>query len=80
MILCGAQPEAVVRILDEMRLDIAQLKLHSNGTPLQVTASSCATMLRTGDTAASAFDRADKALYLAKAAGRNRCILDEMQR
>ncbi len=80
MILCGAQPEAVVRILDEMRLGIAQLKLHSNGTPLQVTASSGATMLRTGDTAASAFDRADKALYLAKAAGRNRCILDEMQR
>jgi PleD family two-component response regulator len=37
-------------------------------------------MLRTGDTAASAFDRADKALYLAKAAGRNRCLLDEMQR
>lgn len=80
MILCGAQRDAAARVIDAMRTDIAELKLHSNGTPLQITVSGGATMLQSGDTAAAAFDRADKAMYQAKSAGRNRCAWSESAR
>jgi diguanylate cyclase len=74
MILCGTQRDDAVRLIEEMRDGIFTLKFNSRGTPLAVTVSSGFTALQTGDSAAAAFDRADKALYQAKQTGRNRCV------
>jgi len=76
MILCGAKPDDAMRLVDTMRVDISNLKLHFRGTPLAVTISSGVTALLAQDSAAAAFERADKALYRAKASGRNCCVGD----
>jgi diguanylate cyclase len=75
MILCGTKIEDAVPVVQEMRIAIAELKFHTHGTPLPpVTISSGVTALLPNDSAGDAFDRADKALYRAKDAGRNRCL------
>jgi diguanylate cyclase len=74
MILCGTQLADAMRLMDKIRIGVSELKLHSRGTPLAITISSGVTALMVDDTSASAFDRADKALYRAKETGRNRCV------
>jgi diguanylate cyclase len=75
MILCGTRIDAAMRVIDERRLAISELKFHTSGTPLPpVTISIGVTALLPNDSAGSAFDRADKALYEAKNTGRNRCV------
>jgi diguanylate cyclase len=75
MILCGTRIDAAMRVIDERRLAISELKFHTSGTPLPpVTISIGVTALLPNDSAGSAFDRADKALYEAKSTGRNRCV------
>jgi diguanylate cyclase len=74
MVLCGTKLEDALRLVDEMRIGIANLKLHFRGTPLALTISCGITPLISGDTSATAFDRADKALYQAKESGRNKAI------
>jgi len=74
MIFCGTKLEDAVRVIDEMRTAICKLHFHIHGTPLPpVTISIGVTALLPNDAAEAAFDRADKALYAAKNAGRNRC-------
>lgn len=74
MILCGTQLDAAKPVIDKMRIAISELKFHTSGTPLPpVTVSIGLTALMPNDIAETAFDRADKALYQAKNAGRNRC-------
>lgn len=73
MILCGTKLDDAVRVIDELRIAIANLKLHFRGTPLAVTISCGITALTTGDAEGGAFERADKALYQAKERGRNCC-------
>jgi diguanylate cyclase len=74
MILCGTQQEDALRLIEEIRAGISILRFNSRGTPLSVTVSCGFTALLPGDSAAAAFDRADKALYQAKQTGRNRCV------
>ena len=74
MILCGTKLDDAVRLIDQLRIDIENLALNFRGTPFTVTISSGVTALRSGDSAAAAFERADKAMYQAKNAGRNRCV------
>jgi diguanylate cyclase len=74
MILPGTKLDDAVRILDEMRTAISSIGFHFRGTPISITMSSGVTALLAGDSAGSAFDRADKALYRAKEDGRNRCV------
>lgn len=63
-----------VRIADKLREAVARIGFHFRGTPVAVTISGGVTMLAEGDTASTAFDRADKAMYQAKEAGRNRVV------
>jgi len=73
-ILCGTEINAATALVDGMRIAISEVKFHTSGTPLPpVTISIGLTALVPNDTAGTAFDRADKALYHAKNAGRNRC-------
>lgn len=74
MILPGTELDNALRVVDEMRAAIARIGFHFRGTPVSITLSSGVTTLLSGDSAGAAFDRADKALYQAKANGRNRCI------
>lgn len=75
MILCGTAVDAVLPLIDQMRIAISTLKFHIQGTPVPaITVSIGVTAFVANDTAEAAFDRADKALYRAKESGRNRCV------
>ena len=75
-LLVGAEAEAALRVANELREAVSNLKLLFHGTPVRVTVSCGLTTLRDTDTgdATKIFDRADAALYRAKDAGRNLCI------
>ena len=73
-ILPGTSLDDAVHVVDELRNAIGSIGFHFRGTPVSITVSSGVTALQPGDTAGAAFDRADKALYKAKEAGRNRCV------
>ena len=74
MILEGTRIDDAMRVVDDMRNAIAGIGFHFRGTPVSITISGGVTPLLDNDSADSAFDRADKALYKAKEDGRNRCI------
>ncbi len=75
-LLVGAEPEAAMRVANELREAVSNLKLLFHGKPLRVTVSCGITSLRESDSGDSTkvFDRADGALYRAKDGGRNMCI------
>jgi diguanylate cyclase len=74
MILTGTRLDDAMRLVDEIRIAVSKLKLHFRGTPLAVTISTGITAFQPQDSAATAFERADKALYQAKDRGRNCCV------
>jgi len=74
MILTGTGLDNALKLIDEMRNAVARLRFHFRGVPVSVTISCGVTALIAGDTAETAFDRADKALYQAKDRGRNCCV------
>lgn len=74
MLLPGTDRENATRLIDDMRIAIAGIGFHFRGAPLSITISIGVTALAKGDSSGSAFDRADKAMYQAKATGRNRCV------
>ncbi len=69
--------EQALVLLDKIRETIAQTPFHFKEQPVQVTLSMGITELVVGDTVESAFARADKLLYDAKAKGRNCCLLSD---
>jgi diguanylate cyclase len=75
-LLVGTDAESALRVANELREAVANMKLLFHGAPVRVTVSCGLTTLREDDTADAAkiFDRADAALYRAKDAGRNLCI------
>jgi diguanylate cyclase len=62
-------------VLDKVREAIASTAFNYKDQPMTITLSVGITDFKTGDTLESAFERADQALYTAKASGRNRCYL-----
>ena len=63
--------------LDELRIGLAQLPFKFKQERLTVTVSIGGTECRTGEELDTAFERADKCLYQAKAGGRNQVVVQE---
>lgn len=74
-LLCGTQNEEALGVAQEMRSSVESNGFHSQGKPVPVTISCGVATFREGDTLDGVFARADKALYRAKKAGKNRCEL-----
>ncbi len=74
MILSGTARQETMQLVEEIRQAIAALGFHFRSEPVSITASCGVSDFRELDEMDSAFERADAALYQAKAAGRNRCM------
>lgn len=61
--------------LNQLREKISKIPFKFKNVSVPISISFGATLLKTGDTARSAFDRADEALYEAKKAGRDKVIV-----
>ncbi len=72
-LMTGAELADCVAVADKLRELIAATGFHFRGRSVTITASCGLTQFRDGDSTESWFERADKALYRAKQAGRNRC-------
>ncbi|WP_372980475.1 GGDEF domain-containing protein [Marinobacter sediminum] len=66
-------PDAALVAMEKLRQRISKLPFHFSGQPVTVTFSAGLAAFRRGDSEEVVFERADRALYLAKDAGRN-CI------
>jgi len=75
MLLVGTDPNEARVVAEKIRLEISQLGFHFHERKVSITASCGITSFQGDDTPDVAFDRADKALYQAKDAGRNCCII-----
>jgi diguanylate cyclase len=68
---------AALTVAEKVRRAVEAFRFHSRGQPVPLTLSCGVAQLAEGDGIETAFERADKALYLAKAGGRNRCATEE---
>jgi diguanylate cyclase len=75
MLLVGTDTAEARTVAEKIRQEISQLGFHFHDHPVSITASCGITAFTGDDTPDGAFDRADKALYRAKEAGRNCCII-----
>lgn len=76
VVLMPETPSGVARsVLDGMRKHIAALPFHFRGESVSVTFSAGLAEFAEGDDEDEVFDRADKALYLAKDSGRDQVII-----
>ncbi|MGC3979743.1 MAG: diguanylate cyclase [Steroidobacteraceae bacterium] len=74
MIFSGTHVDDALQLLNKIRISVSELGFHFRGSPVTITLSCGVTELQEGDTPATAFERADKALYQAKNNGRNCCV------
>ncbi len=74
MLLPGTDLEDALKVAEKLREAVKRCGFNSRGKPVPVTISCGLTCARLGDTQTSLFERADRALYQAKQAGRDRCI------
>jgi len=75
MIMLGVDSEQALKSCNKIRAGIQAIAFHFRDRPVTVTASCGITSFRMGDVPDTAFERADGALYEAKDAGRNRCVV-----
>ena len=74
MLLSNTNVQSALLTADKLRLIIEDTAFNSNGKKIAITISCGITQFTNDDTADSAFNRADKALYDAKNKGRNQCV------
>jgi diguanylate cyclase len=74
-LLCGTEGEEALKVADEMRRSVETNGFHSAGKPIPVTISCGIAPFKDNEPIETVFYRADKALYKAKKAGKNRCEL-----
>jgi diguanylate cyclase len=65
---------AAKKVAEKLRAAIETTAFRHHGAPVPVTISCGLTEFRAGDTPQAVYERADRALYEAKAQGRNRCV------
>jgi len=74
-LMTGSSLEECLRVADNLREAIEATGFHFRDQSITITASCGLAEFRDGDSVGPWFERADKALYRAKQAGRNRCEL-----
>ncbi|MES9972500.1 MAG: diguanylate cyclase [Candidatus Thiodiazotropha sp.] len=74
-LLCGTEGNEALKVADQMRNSVETNGFHSGGKPVPVTISCGIAPFRENESIDNVFSRADKALYEAKKAGKNRCEL-----
>ena len=75
MMLTDTPVDEACEVLERVRLAVAQMKIpHPEGT-FQLTVSAGLALLVPGETVEHTLERADRALYTAKALGRNRVVV-----
>ncbi|WCM95449.1 GGDEF domain-containing protein [Acidovorax sp. NCPPB 2350] len=81
LMLCNTQPGDARALLERVREAVERLRIAHHGAeaaapaePLRITVSIGFALHALGETAEDTLERADKALYAAKAAGRNRTV------
>jgi diguanylate cyclase len=75
VVFAGIPAEDALAAAQALCETVAALAFHASQKPVTVTMSGGITRFLGNDSPATAFDRADRALYAAKRAGRNRCLL-----
>jgi diguanylate cyclase len=75
MLLVGSSSAEATEVAEKIRGEVAALGFHFHDKPVQVTLSCGITGFAGDEGPDAAFDRADRALYSAKKAGRNRCAV-----
>jgi diguanylate cyclase len=66
--------DAAKAVAEKLRSSVETAAFRHRGEPVAVTISCGLTEFRAGDTPTAVYERADRALYEAKAQGRNRCV------
>jgi diguanylate cyclase len=66
--------DAAKAVAEKLRATVETAAFRHHGEPVAVTISCGLTEFRAGDTSTAVYERADRALYEAKAQGRNRCV------
>lgn len=74
MLLTSTHQEQALKVADDIRSAVESIGLHSKNQPVQLTVSGGLTEIQAADDAGKLFERADKALYEAKSAGKNRIV------
>ena len=74
LMLPDTEPAAAAMVVERIRAEISALRLPVGDAELQVSFSAGLTASRSGEPIAAAIDRADRAMYAAKTAGRNRVV------
>ena len=75
MLFAQTTADETLKIANRIRTRVPEIAFHFRETRVMVTLSCGITTFRMGDTPDTAFERADRALYAAKDAGRNRCVV-----
>ncbi|MDE2281010.1 MAG: GGDEF domain-containing protein, partial [Xanthomonadaceae bacterium] len=69
-----AGAEEAMHVAERLRERLERTRFRSQDQPVRLTLSCGVATVQSDDTPESVFDRADRALYQAKRAGRNRCM------
>jgi GGDEF domain-containing protein len=76
----GGTQEEIFRLAEKIRLDVANRYFSYDGVALSVTLSVGVSLFFDHETASDLLGRTDRALYAAKAAGRNRAFFNDGKR
>ncbi|HTN35392.1 MAG TPA: GGDEF domain-containing protein, partial [Marinobacter sp.] len=73
LLLPETQPDDALSVMNKIRQHVSELPFHFSGEPVTITFSAGLAAFTSEDSEDSVFERADKAVYRAKSAGRN-CV------